>query len=349
VFKDRTVVIVGAGASSECDLPTGLELKERISKLLDIRFEHGYRLKSGDANICDALTLHVQRKGSRDINPHLHAGWRIRDAMPQAISIDNFIDSHQGDENLALCGKLAIVQSILEAEQRSPLFVDWQSGRRQPDFSSFKDTWYAAFMQLLTQNCQLDLVQKRLSQLTFVIFNYDRCVENYLYHGLQNYYGIDGDRAKDLLRHLSVFHPYGSVGELQWQRNDIGVEYGGSPSAAKLLSLAGGIKTFTEGTDPNSSEIQSIRQHLQSATTVLFLGFAYHGMNLKLLKPESPHSLPADVRYFGTAFGMSDSDCALVREDLAALASANPARIVLRKDLKCGPFLREYWRSLSLT
>ncbi|MGH8166578.1 MAG: hypothetical protein ACREQ1_05025, partial [Woeseiaceae bacterium] len=61
-----------------------------------------------------------------------------------------------------------------------------------------------------------------------------------------------------------------------------------------------------------------------------------------------PHGSPADVRYFGTAAAMSNSDCELIREDLVELASARPDRIVLRNDLKCGPFFREYWRSLSL-
>lgn len=43
--------------------------------------------------------------------------------MPQSISIDNFIDSHKGDKEIELCGKLAIVRAVLEAEAKSDAFV----------------------------------------------------------------------------------------------------------------------------------------------------------------------------------------------------------------------------------
>lgn len=156
MFNNRTLIVVGAGASSECKLPTGFEFKAKIAGLLDIRFPNGFEMKSGDAQVCDALRLFVQNGGSRDINPYLRAGWRIRDAMPQAISIDNFIDSHQGDKKLELCGKLSIVRSILAAEQQSSLYVDRLMDRRHIDYSSLSDTWYSAFMQLLTQNCRIE-------------------------------------------------------------------------------------------------------------------------------------------------------------------------------------------------
>lgn len=110
MFKQHTTIVVGAGASKECNLPTGLELKNVIARLLDIRFERGFRMNSGDPCICDAISTFVERTGSRNINPHLRAAWRIRDAMPQAISIDNFIDAHQGDALLELCGKLAYLE-----------------------------------------------------------------------------------------------------------------------------------------------------------------------------------------------------------------------------------------------
>ena len=81
---------------------------------------------------------------------------------------------------------------------------------------------------------------------------------------------------------------------------------------------------------------------------MLFLGFAYHKMNLQLLKAERPHQDPSRVRYFGTAKGMSNSDVDLVRTDLTSLASVRNDAVILRNDLTCGNFFREYWRSLSL-
>ena len=42
------VLVLGAGASKEVNLPIGTELKSEIARLLDIRFEFGSRQKSGD-------------------------------------------------------------------------------------------------------------------------------------------------------------------------------------------------------------------------------------------------------------------------------------------------------------
>ncbi|MCP4585501.1 hypothetical protein, partial [Pseudoalteromonas sp.] len=118
----NTVFVIGAGASKEANLPTGRELKDKISRLLDIRFDYRQQ-KHGDYLVVNALRELVKGEDGRsdDINPYIHEAWHIRDALPQAISIDNFIDSQRGNEKIAICGKLAIVRSILEAEKNSIL------------------------------------------------------------------------------------------------------------------------------------------------------------------------------------------------------------------------------------
>lgn len=117
-MNGKTVFIIGAGASKEVNLPTGYELKQTISKLLDIRFEHWNQI-SGDRLIRNAFELITQQSDGRegDINPYLKESWHIRDALPLAISIDNFIDSQRDNEQIALCGKLGICRAILEAEK----------------------------------------------------------------------------------------------------------------------------------------------------------------------------------------------------------------------------------------
>src|SRR5256885_1245368 len=99
------VVVVGAGAGAEADLPTGIELKQKIADALDIRYEAGYKPISGDRDINEAFchmarSINPQRE---DINPFLHASWLIRDGMPLAISVDHFIDAHRDDKNIAFC------------------------------------------------------------------------------------------------------------------------------------------------------------------------------------------------------------------------------------------------------
>ncbi len=346
------MIVVGAGASTEANLPSGYELKERIADVLDIRFEDGVRRISGDHAVYEAIRLAIRRDEPdlRDVSLHLQAAWRIRDAMPQAISIDNFIDAHQGDRKIELCGKLAIVRSILKAERQSILFVDRQGGSLSLNYQSLEATWFNAFMQLLTENCKVDRLAERLSSIRLIVFNYDRCIEHFLYHSLQNYYGINHELAGSLVRDIEIYHPYGTVGNLPWYRSEHAVEFGAEPSSNQLVDLVSQIKTFTEGTDPNSSDVAKIRDGMAEARIVLFLGFAFHRLNLELIRPlRNANSTLGDVRYFGTAVGISGSDCDVISSELAVLGGAKVENIALRNDLKCSKLFQEYWRSLSLS
>ncbi len=40
------------------------------------------------------------------MNKAVKEAWHIKDALPQAISIYNFIDAHKGNERLVLCVKI---------------------------------------------------------------------------------------------------------------------------------------------------------------------------------------------------------------------------------------------------
>lgn len=352
MFNKKTLIVVGAGASNEAKLPTGNELKKKIATILNIRFDLSSQQTSGDRVVCNAIRQAILRDNppTRDINPYIHAALRIRDAMPQAFSIDNFIDAHQGDSKLELCGKLAIVKAILEAERNSSLHFDTRNARSGISYQSLEDTWFNAFWQLLTENCTSEQVEERLSSIGLIIFNYDRCIEHFLYHSLQTYYGIHPDRAATLVRGIEIYHPYGTVGALGWYKGDHTAEFGAEPQPDQLVNLADQIKTFTEGTDPTSSDVVEIRNRMIEARIVLFLGFAFHRLNLDLIRPQqSSHSNPEEVRYFATAKGISRSDCEVISSDLVKLGGIKSENIALRNDLTCSQLFREYWRSLSLS
>ncbi len=160
--------------------------------------------------------------------------------MPQAISIDNFIDTHKDDKNIELSGKLAIVRAILDAEQNSLMYVAPSNPFK---FSDLDKTWYSSFMKLLTENCPKEELSKRFQSISFIVFNYDRCIEHFLYSSLQNYYDITPEEAATFISSLEIHHPYGTVGNLPWQAGQ-SVPFGETPSAQKLLELAGEIKTW---------------------------------------------------------------------------------------------------------
>lgn len=344
----KLTLIVGAGASKELGLPVGSELKQKIASLLDIRFDF-HQQKSGDYQIRSALESAVrQPDGQRDINPHLHAAWRIRDAMPQAISIDNFIDNHQGDEKIELCGKLAIVKSILDAEKGSKIYVDPSNNRNGINYTSTETCWLNPFTRLLTENCRADQLEERLKSVAFVIFNYDRCIEHYLYFALHNYYKLSETRVAELLNAVHFYHPYGSVGTLPWQHQKNVAAYGEELRPNSLLENAKQIKTFTEGTDPDSSEVCEIREAVATSNNLLFLGFAFHKLNMQLI---SPGKIDMDdvsqKRAFATAFGLSKSDFSAIATEICSMRGSPKTEI--RNDLTCAAIFPEYTRGISLT
>jgi hypothetical protein len=350
----KTVYVIGAGASKEAGLPTGEELKSKISKLLDIKFGRFNSLESGDNKIVEALKLHAG--DTKKIEPFMDAVWRITDALPLAISIDNFIDTHRGNDKIALCGKLAIVRSILEAESKSKLNFDRLKANANIDFNSISDTWYISFFKLLTENCAKNELCERFKNITLIIFNYDRCVEHFLYYALQRYYGVNKFEAAELVKAINIFHPYGSVGTLPWLYKDGNIEFGSEVKPEKLLKLAQEIKTFTEGTDPNSSEINEIKLHMAQTKRLVFLGFAFHKLNMKLIKPKQELQKGRRVNVecsrnrascFATAFEVSDSNQKVILSLISTLYPSFSPIVPQISNSKCNQFFIDFSKSLS--
>lgn len=347
MFESKTVFVVGAGASREAGLPIGSELKLQIRDLLDIRYtltSNPYSPNSADSEIAAALFQHVTSKGSRDINPYLMEAWRIRDSMPQALSIDNYIDAHQGNSALELCGKLAIAKSILQAEANSKLNVNED---RQETFepSNLGDTWYDYFFKMLTENIRKRVVDRIFENVSFIIFNYDRCLEHFLWHSLQIYYGLQPADATALIEKLTIYHPYGTVGNLPWRNQNTGVAFGGRQRrGTNLLGISTQIKTFTERME-DEPVLANIKNLICEAETIIFLGFAFHPLNMELIAPTSEGSVS---RVFATAFGISNADMPMISRDIINMARNDPQRgLSLRNDLTCAKLFLDYWHTLS--
>ncbi len=338
-MDSKTVYIIGAGASKEVGLPTGNELKNEISNLLDIRYDYVKQI-SGDSLIREALD-----KLTSNTDPLLKAARHIRDAMPQAISIDNFIDTHRDNKNIAICGKLAIIRAILSAEQNSSLYFKKTRVDSTIDFNALTNTWYIPFFQLLTENCATNNLEERLESIVLIIFNYDRCIEHFLYHALQNYYKLSESESAQLIRKINIYHPYGSVGALPWTSNTNSMSFGDSPYSEQLLKLIEQIKTFTEGTDPDSSDISSIKEHMTTADRLVFLGFAFHKLNMQLIAPQKSSVWPK-LNCYATILGISIYDEDIVSSQIDSLYS-NTTIYTKLINCHCSKFFNELWRSLA--
>jgi len=349
MVDNKTLIVVGAGASKEVDLPTGEELKNIIADYLNFKQDDFFNERSGgDKIIYEALNMCTHKQTGNTMSDFVATGKRMHNAMPQVLSIDNYIDQHKGNSRVELCGKLAIVRSILEAEKQSLLYFDINK-KEKFKAEGIQSTWFNSFWKLLTEHSSKEDLSERFESVSLIVFNYDRCIEHFLYHSLLNCYFMDESEAADLVSRINIYHPYGSVGTLPWQNKKPRIGFGATPTATQLLNLTTKIKTFTEGTDAESSEIISIKNLYREAKTAVFLGFAFHKLNLELIKPNLIGSTEyQEMNCYATAKGMSESNCELVKKDIKGLYRLSEFSRINVRDMACADLFNEYWRSLAI-
>ena len=197
--EGRIALVLGAGASVDVGLPLGEKLKSKIAEKLDIELDVTGRHQNGSSCIYRILKEREQREFSQ-MEEMLGACERVRRGMPQAPSIDNYLDTHRDDALMVDIGKLAIAEVILDGEANGELT---KAGRDY--FERLAGTWYGSFFKLLVENCHISDLPGRLSKLCVISFNYDRCFEFFLFMALNNYFHISHDEVKKLLMSLEIF------------------------------------------------------------------------------------------------------------------------------------------------
>lgn len=311
MYNRKTLFVVGAGGSKELGLPIGDELKDKIAAKLNIKFKDNYNLSSGDVGVYQAVHALMRERGERDGNPYYRAGRDIAAAMPQALSIDNYLDAHSTDQHVVDMGKIGIVASILEAERKSKLFIDPHSSDKH-DFKKTADTWHNVFCKMLTEGVRREDLTDLFKNVSFITFNYDRCIEQYLALWLESYYRINESAARSLVKQMTIVHPYGKIGPLPWENPNTPVHYGADPERHDLAALAKNIRTFTEQVDDETVP-EKMKQLVADAVQIVYLGFSFGSQNLDLLKPENCHLYK---KSYGTTLGLSRPNIQIIKTRL---------------------------------
>jgi hypothetical protein len=350
MFKKRTLFVLGAGSSYEVKLPVGLGLAKDIATRLDVRLGDDNRnVGPGDKYLLGKF----QNLYPQQFKQYLQAGWRIRDGLPTAASIDDFLDMHSHDEMMQTIGKAAIVRSIIEAERRSDLFFDQNNSRNKLVLEKLEGSWFMKFIRVLGRGITKRNAPQIFDNVAFVVFNYDRCVEFFLLQALQAMYSLPLNEAASIVQDLSIIHPYGTIGELpNLATNSIQVPFGGvEHHDFNYIQLAQRIKTYTEQI-AGSEVANGIRNEIERAEQVVFLGFAYHAQNMLLLRPLDELGRPRHI--YGTALGMSDSDVALARGELRSWflpdhsLPSDPFNIIhIENQLTCAKLFDNYAKSIA--
>ena len=351
MMKGKTVFVLGAGTGDDLGFPLGAELQSKIWTIL--------KPSAGNGMVADELISQAlyqkQKESGVVVTDYIKACEHIHNALPGARSIDSFLSAHSDDEKIAFCGKLAIARIILEHEKENgKLAVEHSQFAsyvvRESEFlHSMNDTWFRELGQAL-MNCNVDELPERLQRFAFIIFNYDRCVEHFLVYLLKISFGVDFDKAATIINeNLEIHHPYGTVGDLYWFKSPKYVyAFGQNPNYESLIRASECIQTFSEGHLADDSRLTGIRSCISDAQILVFMGFSYFDINLRLLVPDDKRGSLNANWCIGTAYGESENNKEHVKKFFdKRLRGATRQNIDLVSEM-CKGFIPNYAKLLKL-
>ena len=346
MFGSNTVFVIGAGASAEADMPLGAALTGEIAKLLSFELEFGSHLKRGDPEVYQAIRRLVQHQGWGD-NQFIGSGRSVAEAMDLALSIDTFLESHRNNREFVKLGKLGIVRAISLAESRSLMRYE-KNGYTPFRISTLSDTWYYSLARQLFTGVPADKPDSAFDNVSFVVFNYDRCLQTFLIRATENYFRLSRPEAEALISRVRIVHPYGTIGSV-FSGSENFIPFGSQEFDINPVSDR--IRTFSEACD----QAAILQQWIFNAETVIFLGFGFHDQNVALLDI-SQHLEPGNGvlrRVFATTKGMSKSDANVVINQISYALRGEPEdpenpREIWTNDGSCADLFSTYWRSLTL-
>jgi hypothetical protein len=353
MFREKTVFVLGAGSNLEHGFLLGSELKAEIKKIVGVTNTSGIR-PEGNKFILSLLNYASGRTfwGLSDAEVH-RAAAALHRGIETKPSIDEFLDLHSQDLTLVRLAKLAILWVILRREASSDLFVPPSRVTGSP-VQGVKVSWLAYLWHHLTKGIRKNdverLFDKPLNDVTFVTFNYDRSLEQYLFRMLQETYLLDEVGAGKIVERADIRHVYGSVGE--WSPPFVTPKVGSRPfgdtggmglplagAEQQLVQGASGISTYTE--EISSEHVAGIRVAVGAARQLYFLGTGYHTQNLDLLTPSA--NLDAHT-IAGTGIGLVPRFCEAISRrlhDQVKVPSALNGGVIVA-DRNCEEIFKEF-------
>ena len=256
MISEKTVFILGAGASQPYRFPVGVELNKRI-----------YEWVTSTKGLKD-LQKQFLLKQTSEIK-------RMATSLLRAeVSIDVWLAQNLQYSEV---GKFCIGKFICETENSETLF---------------NGEWYAdLFRRLLPPELpggpgKVEDLNK--NDVTFVTFNYDRSLEQALWMKARALFPTKPEMCDDVISNLQIIHLHGQVGRLPWQKENKFLEgttirdYKPDFKVGGLF-LNSGIKVIAE-TERDTPEYAEARAKLLEAKRIHFLGVGYDPINLSRLK-----------------------------------------------------------------
>ncbi|THD35063.1 MAG: hypothetical protein E7773_11400 [Sphingomonas sp.] len=316
MLRKDTTFVIGAGGSHDFGFPLGEGLRNKITDLLAVD-DANTSINVKDPVIAAILKDRAIREaGVNDWTVRLEAYRRaaatIRAGLPYARSIDGYLEGVRDLPDVEFLAKLAIATIILRHEAGSSLVPYTQPAANAADIrakqvAQLTGSWHAQLGQILFDGHTRDTVDGVFERASFVIFNYDRCIEEFLVTALQRRFAIDRGRAVKALARCNIIHPYGQVGAFFPDQPGY-VPFGKLDDQQVLPEVAAGIRTFTEAMEESIAD--AVKDCIAAAETIVFMGFGWLAQNMELLGVGN--RVTNATKVFATTMGMPKGEVDVV-------------------------------------
>lgn len=312
MIEEPTCLILGAGASVPYGLPTTAQLRDL---LLPNRTATGEATAarfpiagpSRDWNRPHNQPISLQNEWALYLNDIAQSAGLL-DLIPEfrntffgaSGGIDWFL-RYQG-EQFSEIARLQLAAVLLNCERVGKLY----------------DDWYEELVRIVMPT---DLSSLAVRKLSIITFNYDRSFERFFLNTLYGRFGLQGDKAKEVLNRIRIEHVYGQLGALD------DIPYG---EVSKANDAAHHVNMIRPEVDRTKQE--RLRPLITESRYINFIGFGFDEDNVKLLGPKNFRGR----RVYSTSVGLGR-----VKKKKAALdlgvqfgnQSLNAAQLFAEKDL----------------
>ncbi len=314
MIKEKTVFILGAGASKPYGFPTALELRRDII----YSFPEMFKLAFAEYNAVPNVNINLSPEYAKLIDTFNYS------SIP---SIDLFLSRNKHFYDI---GKKIIAFLIAYYEIKSV----FRENVLNPQYD-----WYTFVYNILTKNIinTEDLLQLfQQNEVSFVTFNYDRSLENFLYESIFNSFTSKRNEIKSLIANLNITHVYGKIAPLPWQDNGFTFKYNEPNIYGWLDELTSDIKIIYE---QRNEKLEEIQQKISEARNIFFLGFGYANENLEAL--DFSNLMSNKHKIYGTGLGLTESEIIKIKRALKGDSAIIP-EFVRIDDCDSVMLLRKY-------
>jgi hypothetical protein len=293
MFTNKTVFILGAGASWHYGYPTGEELVKTIiskssatatffSSSINRDNQHRPDYVARDTKGSSVSYEDIARDWINAANECSDLAQRLVEVSP--LVIDYFLGQNEG---LQAAGKLMIAWVILEREAQ---FLKAERRNTNRPVQG-KDNWCRFVIHELVMNCKSsqDLLR---NEVTFITFNYDVSLEEALYRGLGAIQLFKKGDVEKFLGNDRIIHVYGKVREfppfdfepipLKLSNFETLDQIGFKELLNFVYAASRKLKVIAPD-DKDTQEIIAARNAVEPAQRVYILGYGFDDNNSKRL------------------------------------------------------------------